>query len=120
MFKFLLVFLGGGLGSLCRFGIAEILSVFPHKFPLATLLANVLACFILGILIALSWKEQLSSQAKWLLISGFCGGFSTFSTFTGESYFLFQNGHHFWALVNVIFSLLICTISLYLGMRLAT
>jgi CrcB protein len=117
MLKFLLVFLGGGLGSLFRFGIAELVVQFKWHFPFATLFANIISCFLLGFLLSYVWNDQLSDQYKWLLVTGFCGGFSTFSTFTGETYLLAQSGHLTLAALNVIGSLLICTLALFLGIK---
>ena len=117
MTKFLLVFIGGGLGSLCRFGIAEFLSENKATFPYATFWANFISCFILGILLSLSLKSNLSPQLKFLFSVGFCGGFSTFSTFTGEIFLLSQNGQYSTALFYIFTSLLVCLISLYLGFR---
>lgn len=111
------VFLGGGLGSLLRFGIASAINGAKINFPFATFLANVVSCFLLGFLLSLSWKDQLDDASKLLLITGLCGGFSTFSTFTGETFLLFQNGHWWTAFANIIGSMAVCLISLYLGIR---
>ena len=120
MLKFLLVFLGGGIGSIFRFGIAELVAGMKWHFPFATLIANIISCFILGFLLAFIWNDQLSDQYKWLLVTGFCGGFSTFSTFTGETYLLAQSGHFMLAFFNIIGSLAICTLALFLGMKTQT
>lgn len=117
MQAYLLVFLGGGLGSICRYGIAHLLSGYKLAFPFATLIANVLSCILLGFLVSLS-LNALDSKYKFLLMSGFCGGFSTFSTFTNETYSLMQSGQLLYAIANVFFSLLICLISIYLGIKL--
>lgn len=117
MQQFFWVFLGGGLGGMMRFGIASLLGNSKLHFPLATLLANVFSCFFLGLLLSLSWKEQLSDGSKIFLMTGLCGGFSTFSTFTGETFLLFQNGHWWTAFSNILGSVAVCLISLYLGIR---
>lgn len=117
MLKFLLVFLGGGLGSIFRFGIAELVDQLNWHFPFATFLANVISCFVLGFLLAFIWNDQLGDPYKWLLITGFCGGFSTFSTFTGETYLLAQSGQLTLAAFNILGSLIICTLSLFLGIK---
>lgn len=120
MTSYLLVFLGGGLGSICRYGIAHILSAYKLDFPWATFLANVLACFVLGALVGLSMKNKMGGMAALFLLSGFCGGFSTFSTFTNETFQLLAGGDWLRAGANVVGSLLVCLVSLYLGLKMTS
>lgn len=90
------VFLGGGLGALSRYGLALLLppqALTAGHFPWATLLANLAACLLLGIGLSLVGREQLPKAAQLLLLTGFCGGFSTFSTFAAELLQLLQHGH---------------------------
>ena len=116
---YLLVFLGGGLGSICRFGIADYMTRHNLDFPLATLIANALACLILGALFGVSLKNGLHSNYKFLFMTGFCGGFSTFSTFTHETMELFQNGNILFGIANIGLSLLVCLVFLWVGMKAA-
>lgn len=111
-----LVFLGGGLGSLCRYGMAKLLASQAFQFPLATLLANIVSCLILGYCTGLVLKDSLSMSTRLLVMTGFCGGFSTFSTFTGETFLLLEGGNHLLALLNIGGSILICLVCFYLGM----
>jgi len=90
MISALYVFLGGGLGSLTRYGVTALAPVSASHY--GTLLSNAIACFILGVLLSLHGREILQSHHKLLLATGFCGGFSTFSTFSGELVQLGQNG----------------------------
>ncbi len=90
MTSVLWVFLGGGLGCLCRYGIG--LLMIHSNFPFGTFVSNVISCFILGILIGLTSEEILRNQHKLFLMTGFCGGFSTFSTYSAEIVQLFQSG----------------------------
>lgn len=118
MLSYLLVFIGGGLGSICRFGIAQLLLPLKPIFPWATFLANVISCIILGILVGINLKSNLAESYKLLLMVGFCGGFSTFSTFTNETFQLFQSGQLLYAFANIVFSLIICLACIFLGIKL--
>jgi CrcB protein len=115
---FFWVFIGGGLGSISRYGIARLLGPQHFSFPWATFLANLLACLILGFLVALNAKGVLKTHLPYLLMTGFCGGFSTFSTFAYESFVLFQSGHSGMAFANIIGSFLVGLAGIYLGLRL--
>lgn len=106
----LAVFLGGGLGSVARFGLTRIWPLQPATFPWATLVANVLATVLLALVVGGWMKGWLRDQplATKLITTGFCGGFSTFSTFSVESAQLVKSGHWQWAAVNVGVSVLAC------------
>jgi CrcB protein len=117
--SYLYVFIGGGLGSICRYGIARICYPLQSQFPYATLLANFLSCILLGYLITRNKQELVPDAYKWLLMTGFCGGFSTFSTFTGETFGLFQSGAPGMAFANMGGSIILCLGALYVGVSLA-
>lgn len=102
-----LVFVGGGLGSLSRFAVGEAaLKMYKGDFPLGTLLANTLACLVLGITIYL-FKDKMAQNdwVKYLVLIGFCGGFSTFSTFSAETLKLFQEQLYMLGILNILISL---------------
>lgn len=115
--NWLAVFVGGGLGSLCRYGVARILEPYALKFPWATIIANLLASALLGILMAAALKSNLQSTWRLLWMVGFCGGFSTFSTFTAETFLFFEQGQWLYGLGNILLSLTICLFGFYLGFK---
>ena len=103
--NFILVFIGGGLGSICRFGISLFMKNQEYIFPMATLLANAISCIVLGALVGWTMKNGNTSDVqKYLLMTGFCGGFSTFSAFTNETFQLFQDGNLMYAFGNILLS----------------
>ncbi len=93
MKQLLLVFLGGGLGSLFRYIISKTFNNYFQHFYLGTFLVNVIGCLIIGIVVGLSFKNNILSQNQTLLLTtGFCGGFTTFSTFALENQSLLKTG----------------------------
>lgn len=104
--SYVYVFIGGGLGSSCRFALAQWLPGAKEGFPYATLMANVVACFVLGVGLALVSKELLAEPHRLLLLTGFCGGFSTFSTFSAELIELYSKGALWQAALYALISLL--------------
>jgi fluoride exporter len=116
----LFIFLGGGLGSVVRFGTGKwIGTLHNQQFPYGTLVANIVACLILGFVIGMADHKQLISPAARLFWAvGFCGGFSTFSTFSAETIALLQNGFHLSTVLYVIGSLVFCISATYAGLYL--
>jgi CrcB protein len=116
-----LIGLGGFLGTLCRYGTSVWVSRrFPAAFiPYGTLLVNVLGCLLIGIIFGLSEKHELiSAQWRLILVVGFCGGFTTFSSFAYENVAMLQQGNYTGFIVYTLSSVLICLLSVVGGLYL--
>ena len=117
---FLYVFLGGGLGSICRFAIGRLIIHEHLKLPFATITANLVACIVLGVVMGMVMRHSLDKRLVLFLAVGFCGGFSTFSTFSLENVQLWQSESYMSVLANIAISVVICFGGVILGMRLAS
>lgn len=115
--NFAAVFVGGGLGCLARYLIYLYVSKPDELLPWSTLTANVLSSLVLGVLLA--WMAPADKQNVWylLLATGFCGGFSTFSTFSAENFQLLNQGLLIAALGNVMLNVVLCLVAIYVGYR---
>jgi len=119
MFKTLiLIGIGGGLGSILRYLTGFVFFKFySSTFPLATFSINLIGCFIIGILIAFSSKQFiLSEQLKFFLITGFCGGYTTFSAFSTENIQLFLKGEYLITALYIAASVFFGILAVFLGM----
>ena len=111
----LAVFIGGGAGSLLRFGISMLMMQYYRTvFPLATLLSNILSCLAFGLAIYML-GDRLNSEMslRLLILTGFFGGFSTFSAFSFETVELMKGGNMAYALINILVSMLTCFGTIY-------
>ena len=117
----LLVGTGGAIGSMVRYGISYgINKYWPGPFPLATFLINISGCLCIGLLFGFAARNQwLQVGGMLLLASGFCGGFTTFSTFALENITLIQKGNSIvpvlYTSLSVIIGLLLCKIGMWLA-----
>lgn len=101
------VFIGGGTGSVLRWVLGMKLNPLHHAIPLGTLTANLVGAFIIGL--GLAWFNRMTHIDpiwKLLITTGFCGGLTTFSTFSAEVVFLLQDGRPGWALMNIAVNML--------------
>ena len=115
-----LVFVGGGFGSTVRYLLGRwVNALHSHHFPFGTLAVNVVACFVLGYIVGIADHRQLISPAARLFWTvGFCGGFSTFSTFSAETLTLIQNGFHLSTAIYIFSSLVLCLAATFGGIYL--
>ena len=115
------IFIGGGLGSLARYGMGKWLGFSENGFPIGTLAANLLACIVLGFMTGLLLQRfEMSRSVQLGIMTGFCGGFSTFSTFSQESFSLFNGDKVGLGLLYIGISILVCLGGIWLGQWLAT
>ncbi len=113
--NFLLVFIGGGLGCILRYLIGLGFQKTNLSLPLGSFVANVTACVIFaGVLWYCSAKDVSGTALKLLLLTGFCGGLSTFSSFGYETFLLFKQGMLGIALLNILFNTGCCLFIFYL------
>lgn len=122
MFKdFMLVGIGSFMGGGSRFLISKMVQSWSFaSFPLGTMVVNIIGCFVIGFLSGLPFSGSLMSpSAKIILTTGFCGGFTTFSTFMNESSMLMKNGDFIYMTFYVFGSLAVGLIAVLAGYQLS-
>ena len=117
--SFLLVFLGGGLGSVTRFIISKI-DFFNAPNVMNTVIINVIGSFLIGLILGFALKSE-SSDSNYILFftTGFCGGFTTFSAFTKESLELYQTFGVTNSFLYILVNVLLCLSATYLGYKIS-
>jgi fluoride exporter len=117
MVKYLMVAIGGGLGSMLRFWVGGVVGArMGTRFPYGTFLINCTASFLIGFIITLlAEKTHWSPNLRFLIPIGFIGGYSTFSTFEYETFRVLQDGEFLLAFLNVILSVLVGFAAVWLG-----
>ncbi|WP_292943669.1 fluoride efflux transporter CrcB [Olleya sp. UBA1516] len=120
MKQLVLVFVGGGFGSVLRYIIGKALNNTNNGIPYGTFLANVLGSLLIGIILGFALKNNtLSNNQTLLLATGFCGGFTTFSTFAYENHVFLKSGDFTSFALYTIASFILGFLAVFLGMWLA-
>ena len=112
--KLIAVFIGSGLGGMCRWAVSQVPCT---SWPAGTLIANVGGCFLLG------WLSRMapgSEIVRMLLMTGFCGGFTSFSTFVNENFLLMRGGQWLLLLLYAAASFLLGMLAFACGYRLGS
>ncbi len=115
--KYIIVFVGSGIGGGFRYFVSSfVFKIFPVLFPFGTLTVNLLGSFLLGIFIyGLGDRELISPNLRLFLGVGFCGGFTTFSTFSLETLNLLKDSQFLFAGLNVLANVTLSLIGIYLA-----
>ncbi|MDR0371699.1 MAG: fluoride efflux transporter CrcB [Prevotellaceae bacterium] len=115
----ILVGIGGGIGSMLRYLITFFTNKYIHSsFPFGTFLVNLFGCLLIGILIGVFEKQlTLNADCRHLLIAGFCGGFTTFSTFASENVLLMQSGNYLMSVLYISASILTGLTAVFVGIQ---
>lgn len=109
----LMVALGGALGAVCRYGISRL--PFEAEFPIATFITNLVGAFVIGFIVGVSEKNNVSERLVLFVKTGFCGGFTTFSTFSLETMTLLSDGKYLTGGAYISLSLILCIVGVALG-----
>jgi CrcB protein len=117
LIKYLTVFIGAGIGGMLRYWMSSAISKsVPFFFPYGTLIVNVLGSLILGLMIfGLDEKELINPTLKLFIGVGFCGGFTTFSTFSLETFNLFRETEIMLACINILANVFFTILGVYLA-----
>ncbi len=117
MMNILSVFIGGGLGCVTRYITS--LTLKGHSFPFSTFIVNIVGCFILGFVFSYILKNPTHPSLKLALTIGFCGGLTTFSTFSVEGFEMLKGGRYVLFFIYTLLSFLCGLISVAMGAFLA-
>jgi CrcB protein len=117
MKNYLIVAIGSALGGMTRYFLSNFVYKFLYPtFPYGTLTVNVVGSFLIGLFIFyLDANKLISAEVRIFLTVGFCGGLTTFSTFTYETFSLLQNSEYLFAFLNVLLNILLTLIGITLA-----
>ncbi len=116
MDKFLLVMFGGAIGSLARYlAGTRVLSLYPGRFPLGTVIVNVTGCFLIGVVMTTIRERGLHPNWALFLVVGCLGGYTTFSSFAWETFVSARAGRPWIGLANVLISVTLGYLAVWLG-----
>ena len=116
----ILIFIGGGTGSITRYLISRYLNKLEYLIPYGTLLVNILGSLIIGLILGIAIKNNSSDENLTLaLATGFCGGFTTFSAFAFENYIFLKNGDYISFIIYSLLSLCAGVLAVFTGVYLA-
>ncbi len=119
--KYLLVFLGGGAGSLARYIAGTAIATrFASLFPVGTMVINVTGSFLIGLLMTVIVERTPHPNWRLLLVVGFLGGYTTFSSFEWETFSAVRGGNWWIGIVNVVGSVVLGYAAVWLGATLVT
>ena len=117
MIRYFLVLIGGGTGALARYvASSTIMTRFGGTFPLGTLVINITGSFVIGFLMTiLTERFKLDPNWRLLLVVGFLGGYTTFSSFEWETYTAVRDGARWTGALNVVSSVILGYLAVWLG-----
>jgi CrcB protein len=126
LMNYLVIGLGGALGSMLRFGLGSLIDTNVQKtgqiFPWGTIIVNITGCFVIGFIFTISTSEGrlfLSPLNRNFITIGILGGYTTFSSFSWQTLTLAQSGQMWGAVANVLLSVVLCLVGVWLGAMLA-
>ena len=112
----LLIGTGSFIGGVLRYSISQFIQTkFLSTFPIGTLIINIIGCFTIGLVFALSERTNMSPEMRLFLATGICGGFTTFSAFSNETFGLMRDGQLFYASAYITSSILFGVFATFIG-----
>ena len=121
MSTYIAIAFGGAIGAVSRYWLySAVQRLHDSGFPLGTFVVNVLGSFLIGVFfVLLAEKAQIAEQWRPIIVVGFLGGLTTFSTFSLDALLLFEQGHYNTALFYIISSVALCLIAAFAGMQIS-
>lgn len=113
----LIIWIGSGIGGVFRYLVQDLIARNFHiTFPLGTFLINIAGCFLIGVFFGLTEKfSWMTAEWRWFLITGICGGFTTFSSFSYDNISLLRQGDYLYCAIYLIVSVGLGLFATFLG-----